>query len=94
VRGAENPILLEQVFNHRLLLSVDPAREQENEKGERRRQRVHGSSLPEWLAQCKARHIRERAPSAWADRCAGSLLRLRRIRRVSSDLASAEFRTR
>jgi hypothetical protein len=49
VRCAEDPVLLEQVVNDRLLLPVDPAGEEENDEGERRRQRVHGASVPERL---------------------------------------------
>jgi hypothetical protein len=37
VRCAEDPVLLEQVVNDRLLLPVDPAGEEENDEGERRR---------------------------------------------------------
>jgi hypothetical protein len=48
--GAEHAIFLEQVVNDRLLVSIDPAREQQDEEGERRRQQVHGGSLP----QCRA----------------------------------------
>jgi hypothetical protein len=71
---------------------VDPAGEEENEEGERRRQRVHGARVPERMARCKG------APDSTV--CAirlgrlpgtASLLRLRRIRRLSSDPASAEF---
>jgi hypothetical protein len=58
VRGAEGSVLLEQVVNNGLLLPVDPAREEENNERERRRQRVHGASVPERLVQCKARQIR------------------------------------
>ena len=47
VHRAEDPVLLEQVVNDRLLVSIDPAREQQEEEGERGRQRVHGGSLPE-----------------------------------------------
>jgi hypothetical protein len=46
---SENPILLQQVINDRLLLSIDPTGEQQNEEGERRRQRIHSASLPERL---------------------------------------------
>jgi hypothetical protein len=35
VHRAENAILLEQVVNDRLLVSIDPAREQPEEEGER-----------------------------------------------------------
>jgi hypothetical protein len=44
------------------LLPVDPAGEEENDEGKRRRQRVHGASVPERLARCKTRQNRERAP--------------------------------
>jgi DNA replication protein DnaC len=40
----QHAVFLEQVVDHRLLLAVDPAREQKEEEGERGRQRVHGSS--------------------------------------------------
>ena len=40
---AEDAVLLEQVVDDRLLLAVDPAREQKEEEGERGRQRVHGT---------------------------------------------------
>ena len=55
VHGAEDSVLLEQVVNNCLLLSVDPAGDEENNEHERSRQRVHGASVPERLAQCKAR---------------------------------------
>jgi hypothetical protein len=47
IHRAEDSILLEQVVNDRLLVSIDPAREQQKKEGERGRQRVHGASLPE-----------------------------------------------
>jgi hypothetical protein len=47
VHCAENAILLDQVVNDRLLVSIDPAREQLEEEGERGRQRGHGGSLPQ-----------------------------------------------
>src|SRR5467141_4020240 len=65
-RRAKNPVLLEQVVNHCLLLPVDRAGEEENDEGERRRQRVHGVSVPERLTRCKARQIRDRAPLGWS----------------------------
>ena len=40
---AQHAVLLEQVVDGRLLLAVDPAREQKEEEGERGRQRVHGT---------------------------------------------------
>ena len=40
---AQHAVLFEQVVDDGLLLAVDPAREQKEEEGERRRQRVHGS---------------------------------------------------
>ena len=45
VRGAEDPVLLEQVVDDRLLLPVHPARDQQEQEGERARQRVHGGSV-------------------------------------------------
>jgi hypothetical protein len=62
VRCAPDPVLLEQVVDDRLLLPVDPAGEEENDEGKRRRQRVHGVSVPERLARRKTRQNRERAP--------------------------------
>jgi hypothetical protein len=47
LRGA---IFLERKVNDGLPVSIDPAREQHEEEGERGRQRVHGGSLP----QCQA----------------------------------------
>lgn len=43
--GAEDPVLLEQVVNHRLLPSVHPARDEQEQEGERARQRVHVGSV-------------------------------------------------
>ena len=37
VHRSEDAVLLEQVVNHRLLMSIDPAREQQEEKRERGR---------------------------------------------------------
>ena len=45
VHCAEDSVLFEQVVNDRLLVSVDPAREQYEEEGERGRQRVHSGEL-------------------------------------------------
>ena len=67
VRGAEDSVLLEQVVNNCLLLSVDPAGEEENNEHERRRQRVHGASVPERRAQCKARRDSRLALPGWAE---------------------------
>jgi hypothetical protein len=36
-----------------LLLSIDPAGKEQTEEGERRRQRIHGESVPEGLAEFK-----------------------------------------
>ena len=47
VRRAENPVLLEQVVNDRLVLPIDPAGDQQEKESEWARQRVHGESLPE-----------------------------------------------
>jgi hypothetical protein len=49
LRRAQDPILLEQVVNDRLLLSIDPTGKQQTEERERRRQRIHGASLPKGL---------------------------------------------
>ena len=48
-----DPVLLEQVVNDRLLLSIDPTGEQQQEEGERRRQRIHRDSVPEGLLRFK-----------------------------------------
>src|SRR5262245_9266076 len=61
-----DPILLEQVVNDCLLLPVDPAGEKEDKKRERRRQQVHGASVPERSVRIKARQIRDPAPSHFA----------------------------
>jgi hypothetical protein len=45
VRVAQDPVLLEQVVDDRLLLPVHPARDQQEQEGERARQRVHGGSV-------------------------------------------------
>jgi len=37
----------------RLLLSIDPTGEQQQEEGERRRQRIHRDSVPEGLLRFK-----------------------------------------
>jgi hypothetical protein len=51
-RRPEDPILLEQVVNDRLLRSIDPTGEQQKEEGERRRQ-IHRESVPEALPRFK-----------------------------------------
>src|SRR5262245_6629830 len=43
--GTLHAVFLAQVVDDRLLLAVDPAREQKEEEGERGRQRVHGPQL-------------------------------------------------
>jgi len=45
VRRTEDPVLLAQVRNDSLLLSIDPAREEKETEGERRRQRIHWRKL-------------------------------------------------
>jgi hypothetical protein len=45
VHGAEDTVLLEQVFNDRLLMAVDPASEQQKAKRERARRPVHRREL-------------------------------------------------
>ena len=67
VHRAEDTVLLEQVVNDRLLVSIDPAREQQEEEGERGRQRVHGGSLPERRAPFNGCEIGHRAPAYWAE---------------------------
>jgi hypothetical protein len=47
VYRAEDAVLLEQVVNDGLLVSIEAAGEQQEEEGERARQRVHRGSLPE-----------------------------------------------
>jgi hypothetical protein len=47
VHRAEDAVLLEQVVNDRLLVSIDPAGEQQEDQGERGRQRIHCASLPQ-----------------------------------------------
>ena len=42
-----------QIVNDRLLLPVDPTGEEQQEKGERRRQRIHRESVPEALPRFK-----------------------------------------
>ena len=49
VRRAKDSVFLEQVVNDRLLLSIDPPGEEEAKERERRRQPVHGGSVPEAL---------------------------------------------
>ena len=91
VRCAEDSVLLEQVVNDGLLLPVDPAGEEKNDEGERRRQRVHGASLPERLAPCNSRQIRPRTPSLWIEFRDTSVLRSRRMRRFVERFGPAEF---
>src|SRR4030095_4455486 len=57
VRRAENPVLLEQVVNDRLLLPINPAREQQEQKGEWRRQRVHRARVPEGTPPIKRANL-------------------------------------
>ena len=45
VRGAEDSVLLEQVVDDGLLLPVNPARDQQEQEGERARRRVPGGSV-------------------------------------------------
>src|SRR5262249_43408270 len=46
LRRPKNSVLLEQVLDDRLLLSIDPTGNHKAEEGKRRRQRIHGHSLP------------------------------------------------
>ena len=43
------------------------ADEDQHEEGDRRRQRVHGASVPERSFRIKARQIRDHAPAFWAE---------------------------
>jgi hypothetical protein len=67
VHHAEDAVLFEQVLNDRLLMSIDPAREQQEEEGKRGRQLVHGGSLPERRALFNGCEIGHRAPADWAE---------------------------
>jgi hypothetical protein len=67
VHRTEDAILLERVVNDRLLVSIDPAREQLEEEGELGRQRVHGRSLPQRRAPFNGCEMGHRAPSQWAE---------------------------
>ena len=49
-RGAKAPVLLEQIVNDPLLLSVDPPGEQQAEERDRRRQRVQDERVPRGAA--------------------------------------------
>jgi hypothetical protein len=67
--GAEGPIFLEEIVNSGLLLSVHPGGEQQTEEDERRRQPIHGDSVPEWRRRFKgngdgAESPRARRPAA------------------------------
>jgi ribosomal protein S6E (S10) len=53
VGRAKDSVLLEQIVDHRLLLAIDPPGEQQDEEGERRRQRVDGKSVPKPLPRFK-----------------------------------------
>jgi hypothetical protein len=57
VRGAENPVFLEQVVDDRLLLPVNPARDQQEQEGERAKRRVHGGSVSQRWTWLKARRL-------------------------------------
>src|SRR5262245_58381863 len=52
VHRAENAILLQQVVDDRLLVSIYPASEQQQTECERTRQRIHGGSLAERVRNC------------------------------------------
>jgi len=69
LRCAQHPVLLEQVVDDRLLLSVDPPGEQQAEEREGWRQRIHRGSVPDALPRFKsnvdwAEFPEERAPPA------------------------------
>jgi hypothetical protein len=65
VHRAEYSVLLEQVVYDRLLVSIDPAGEQQEEEGERRRQRAHAWSLPERQPPRNGCELGQPAPSQW-----------------------------
>jgi len=89
-----DPVLLKQVVNDRLLVPVGPAGEEENDEGKRSRQRVHGASVPERPARVQdAPKSRTCAIGLGPSSGATSLLRLRRIRRLSRDRPRPSFRT-
>jgi hypothetical protein len=57
VRGAQDPVLLEEVVDDRLLLPVHPARDQQEQEGERARPRVHGGSVSQRAIWFKVRRL-------------------------------------
>jgi hypothetical protein len=57
VRGAEDPVLLEQVVNDRLLVPVHPAPDKQEQESERVRWRVHGGSLSQRATRFKVRRL-------------------------------------
>jgi hypothetical protein len=63
VHRPEDSIFLEQVVNDRLLVSIDPAREQQQEEGERGRHRGHGGSLPDRRPPFNRCEVGQPAPS-------------------------------
>src|SRR6516165_4333869 len=87
----ENPVLLKQVLDDRLLLSIDPTGEQQGEEGERRRQRIHGASVPEGLLLFQGLDMWgvDWVPSSEAQ----ALLRLRRAPRHRVIRRRRSFRT-
>ena len=91
VRCAQNPVLLEQVVNDRLLPPVDPAGEDENDEGKRRRQRVHGASVPREAGSRQDSRDSRSCVIAWGripKPCASDCVE---YTGSSTDFASAEF---
>src|SRR5262249_5546490 len=64
VRRAENAVLLEQVVDDRLLVSIYPAGEQQEAEGERALQPVHDRSVPERRLLFNGCEIGQPAPSS------------------------------
>jgi hypothetical protein len=67
VHRAEDSVLLEQVVDDRLLVSMDPAGEQQEEERERGRQLAHDWSLPERQPSRNGCELGQPAPSQWAE---------------------------
>jgi hypothetical protein len=67
VHRTEDSVLLEQVVDDRLLVSIGPAGEQQEEEGERWRQPAHDWSVPERQPPRNACELGQPAPSQWAE---------------------------
>jgi hypothetical protein len=92
VRCTQDAVLLEQVLNDRLLPPVDPAGEDENDEGKRRRQRVHGRKRARQTGIAQDASDFAIVRHAFGPSFRGtSLLRFASNTVLSSDPASAEF---